>query len=91
MAQKTAKEIRNLNAREDKAWRVIDQCLGNKKGIPAKVRLAAAEFVLKRLYPEKHIFGGEGPNGEFKVVVEVADEDNASPEPRNRIQEYFEV
>lgn len=93
MAQKTAQEIRNLKSREAKCWRVIDQLLSPKKEdkVPAIVRFAAAEFILKRLYPEKKILAGDGPEGEFVIKVEIADEDNAPQEPGNRLKEYFEV
>jgi hypothetical protein len=72
MAQKSASEIRELNTREKKCWRVIDQLLSPKLGekVPAIVRFAAAEFVLKRLYPEKKIIGGDGIDGEIVIRIE---------------------
>lgn len=57
-------EISALKTREPKAWKVIDQHLRlDVKGIPAKVRQAAAEFILKRLYPEKVLNEHSGPEG----------------------------
>lgn len=52
---RTSKEIRNLKTREDKCWKVIDQLIASmdRKQVPSVVRLAAAEFVLSRLYPQK--------------------------------------
>lgn len=85
-------EISALKVREAKAWKVIDQHLRlDLESVPAKVRQAAAEFVLKRLYPETHIFGGNGPNGEFKVVVEIADENYSSQEAGNRVSQYIQI
>lgn len=86
MAQKSAKEIRNLNTREPKAWRVIDQFLISKnrkdgKKIPAAVRLEAACFILRRLYPEKIKHSGEGENGEFLIKVEKANYEAGSNIP----------
>lgn len=77
MPGKTAQEIRELNSREAKAWKVIDQILSPKREekIPAIVRLAAAEFILKRLYPEKRIIGGDGPDGEIVIKVEKGNPD----------------
>lgn len=80
MAQKTSKEIRELNTREAKAWRVIDQLLADRKDkkVSAMVRLEAAVFILKRLYPEKMVHLGDGPDGEIIIRVEkaVTDGDN---------------
>ena len=80
MAQKTAQEIRELSSREAKAWRVIDQYLitkSRKDGakIPAVVKLAAAEFILKRLYPEKRVVAGSGEEGEFIIKIEKGNPD----------------
>lgn len=93
MAQKTAQEIRNLNSREPKAWKVIDQFLADRKDkkISAMVRLEAAVFILKRLYPEKRVVEGSGENGEFKVIVEIADENNPAQESGNRISKYLTI
>lgn len=56
MARPTKVTLNNLNLREKKAWRVIDQYLADRKDkkIPANTKLEAAQFILKRLYPEKH-------------------------------------
>ena len=78
MGQKTSSEIRNLNTREAKCWRVIDQYIGKQRKdvkIPAATRLEAAIFVLKRLYPEKD--SGNGHHAITVVVnIEKADEQN---------------
>jgi len=58
-------EISALNIREPKAWKVIDQHLSLKKNIPPKVRQSAAEFVLKRLYPEKQVLEGNVTHEHF--------------------------
>ena len=50
-----ADKLRALKLREARAWKVIDAYMVDRKvrSIPAHVRLEAAVFVLKRLYPEK--------------------------------------
>ena len=48
----------------------------------------AEEVQIKRIPTQLE---GTGDNGEFKVTVEIADENNASPESRNRISEYVQV
>jgi len=61
-----ADKLRALKIREAKAWMVIDQYMADRKDnkIPAHVRLEAAVFVLKRLYPEetKMKVGGDPDN-----------------------------
>lgn len=61
MPQKSSSEIRNLKTRELKCWKVIDHHLRMDKSstVTDKVRQAAAEFILKRLYPEKTIIQGD--------------------------------
>lgn len=70
-------EISALNIREAKSWKVIDQLLSPKHGekIPAAIRFAAAEFVLCRLYPEKKVIAGDGPDGEIIIRVEKGNPD----------------
>ncbi len=69
MSKKSSSMIRNLDLREQKSWNVIDQHLRTDEHskVPFKVRQAAAEFILKRIYPEKLI--NEHTGGQtFKVV-----------------------
>jgi len=63
-------EISALNVREKKAWKVIDYHLRLDTKVPAVVRQAAAEFILKRIYPEKRVLSGEGLDGEIIIKVE---------------------
>jgi len=95
MAQKTSKEIRELNFREPKAWKVLDQYLvinrKDGKKIPASVQLEAACFILKRLYPERMKLEGAGKDGLFNVTVEIANENSPAQESRSRVGEYFTV
>lgn len=74
------KDLSALTLREPKAWRIIDQCLADRKDkqISAMVRLEAAFFVLKRLYPEKMRLEGSGEDGEIvlRVIKEVMNGDH---------------
>lgn len=69
-------EISALNVREARAWKVIDWAM-SPKCKDAKVKLTAAEFVLKRIYPEKMLVGGEdgGPIAVQVYLPEIANDD----------------
>lgn len=90
MKVKIADTLRALKIREQKSWKAIDWALSDSNA-DANIKLKAAEFILKRLYPEKTIISGAGENGEFKVTIEIADENNITPESRNRISQYLTV
>lgn len=91
MAKKVASILNALHLREARAWKVIDQHLRLDAQIPAKVSQAAAEFILKRIYPEKHIVSGQGANGEFVLKIEIENENPVASLPGNRISQYIEV
>ena len=56
-------------AREEKAWRVVDQLLSDRNP-DKRVKLRAAEFILSRIYPEKHeIEGAITHNHFFQNVI----------------------
>jgi hypothetical protein len=58
--------------RVPKALKVLDYCLSfNSKRVETRVRLQAAEFVLKRIFPEKRIIEGEF-TGKFEHFYELA-------------------
>lgn len=81
---RTSSEISNLRSREPKAWKVIDQLMAesDRKKVPAAVKFAAAEFILSRLYPEKKVLEGIGPDGEIVIRVERAEVENNLQAPR---------
>jgi hypothetical protein len=93
--QGVAINFSELNFREKKAWRVLDQymVLERKDGkkIPAAVALEAACFILKRLYPEKMKLEGENIASQFHVTVKVDDGNNTTQETSNRISEFIKV
>lgn len=74
-------EISALNVREERAWKVIDYHLrlDTDTKVNAKVRQAAAEFVLKRIYPEKHIHQGDKENPiQIQVFIPKVEDDDES-------------
>lgn len=48
----------------------------------------AEQVQLKQIPQELH---GSGENGEFKLIIEVVDENKASQESGNRISQYIEI
>lgn len=73
MAKKVASILNALLLREAKAWKVIDFHLSDSNRVSSKVRQAAAEFILKRIYPEKVLLGGDKENPVRLVIRAAAD------------------
>lgn len=53
-----------------------------------RVLTFAEEYQIKQV-PTK--LEGTGENGEFKLIIEIADENKVTPETGNRISQYIEV
>lgn len=53
-----------------------------------EMREFAADVQLKQIAQK---IEGPGQNGEFKLTIEIADENNASQESRNRISEFISL
>jgi len=64
--------LRQVKIREVKAWKAIDWAL-SASNVDASVKIKAAEFILKRIYPEKIGIAGSGENGEIVIKVEKAE------------------
>lgn len=87
---KIADTLRAVKIRELKAWKAIDWALSTSNK-DANVKQRAAEFILKRIYPEKTIVEGTGDNGEFVVKVEISNENQSPQQSGNRISEYVKI
>lgn len=74
---KIADTLRAVKIRESKAWKAIDWAMSDANKDPAS-KIKAAEFVLKRIYPEKTIVGGEGFGGEIVIRVETANQNGSN-------------
>lgn len=65
---KKSRDLRQLLDRAEKSWAVIDYYLSIRKrskkkkiaDVEKRLEMQAAEFVLRRLYPEKIDFGADG-------------------------------
>lgn len=87
---RTSTEISAMSARSPSALKRLDWFMSDSNK-DLKTKWAATEFVLKRIFPEKTILGGLGENGEFEIKVEILNENNFTPEARNRIQQYVAI
>lgn len=87
---KIASTLNALKIRESKAWKAIDWALSNANKDPS-TKIKAAEFILKRIYPEKTLVEGTGDNGEFVVKVEISNENQSPQQSGNRISEYVKI
>jgi hypothetical protein len=62
--------LRAVKIRESSAWKAMDWAL-SEANKDANVKIKAAEFVLKRIYPEKTIHEGSDENP-IRVVYRAA-------------------
>lgn len=68
MKAKIADTLRALKIREQKSWKAIDWALSDSNA-DANIKLKAAEFILKRLYPEKTVLSGMDEDGKTVPLV----------------------